>query len=176
MASPDDLLTGIWTVIKGWLDPTVASKIHFTKSNEDLERFIPKEHIIKELSGPEDWEYVFQEPTPGEDAALEDKQSLVKLQAERAEIFKKYEDLTRVWINEPPEASTGDTQNATEVLSRSKIMVDRFDMAKLMREEYWKMDKHIRGRTFYDRTGVICSDGRIDFYSTSSGKGDIIVT
>lgn len=168
VASADDFLTGIWAVIKGWLDPVVASKIHFTKSNEDLEQFIPKEHIIKELSGPEDWEYVFQEPVPGEDAALEDKQSLAKLQAERAEVIRKYEDLTRAWIHELPEVSTGDTQNATEVSSRSKIMVERLDIAELMRGGYWKMDKHVRGRTYYDRTGVICPDGRIDFYSAKT--------
>lgn len=157
---------GIWNIIKGWLDPVVASKIHFTKTNDDLEQFIAKEHIIKELGGPEDWEYVFQEPAPGEDTALEDKDTLGKLQGERSEIVRKYEELTRAWINELPEPSAGETPNALEVLSNSKIKAERFELARAFRESYWKMDRYIRGRTYYDRTGVIGPDGRIDFYST----------
>lgn len=108
---------------------------------------------------------MFQEPVAGEDATLEDKESLAKLQTERAETVKRYEDLTRAWINELPGPSAGGTQNALEVLSNSKIKAERLDIAKSLREGYWKMDKYVRGRTYYDRTGVIGLDGRIDFYS-----------
>ncbi|RPB29436.1 CRAL/TRIO domain-containing protein [Terfezia boudieri ATCC MYA-4762] len=160
------IFQGIWSIIKGWLDPVVASKIHFTKTNEDLEQFIPKEHIIKELGGLEDWEYVFQEPVAGEDAALGDKVPLAKLQAERAETVKRYEDLTRAWINVLPGPSAGETENSLEVLSNSKIKAERLDVAKSLRGGYWKLDKYVRGRTFYDRTGVIGPDGMIDFYSS----------
>ena len=31
------LFQGIWKIIKGWLDPVVAAKVHFTSSVEDLE-------------------------------------------------------------------------------------------------------------------------------------------
>jgi len=164
------IFQGIWTVIKGWLDPVVASKVHFTKSNEDLENFIPKEHIIKELGGIEDWGYAFQEPVPGEDAALEDKQTLAKLQAERAETVQKFEELTRLWIAEIYEAPAADTQ---DVSHSSKVKSERFDVASSLREGYWRMDKYIRGRTYYDRTGVVCPDGRIDFYPSTAPKGAV---
>lgn len=162
-------------MIKSWLDPVVASKIHFTKTQEDLEQFIPKEHIIKELGGPEDWEYVYQEPAPGEDAALEDKETLSKLETERAEIIKKYEALTRAWINELPEASTGETSSAPEVLSNLKIKEERFEIAKELRDGYWRMDKHIRGRTIYDRTGVIAvgASGKVGLYATKAPAASV---
>ncbi|KAF8424085.1 CRAL-TRIO domain-containing protein [Tirmania nivea] len=170
------IFQGIWSIIKGWLDPVVASKIHFTKTNEDLEQFIPKEHIIKELGGPENWEYMFQEPVAGEDVALEDKESLAKLQEERAETVKRYEELTRTWINELPRPSAGETQDALEVLSNSKIKTERLDVAKSLKEGYWKMDKYIRGRTYYDRTGVIGPDGRIDFYGPKAEQTVAVAT
>lgn len=116
----------------------------------------------------EDWEYVFLEPVPGEDAALDDKESLAKIQAERADIVKRYEELTRAWINDLPEPSAGETPNALEVLSNSRIKAERFKLAGSLRADYWRMDKHIRGRTYYDRAGVIGPGGMIDFYSTKA--------
>ncbi|KAF8475934.1 CRAL-TRIO domain-containing protein [Kalaharituber pfeilii] len=169
------IFQGIWAVIKGWLDPVVASKIHFTKTSEDLEQFIPKEHIIKELGGPDEWEYVYQEPKPGEDAALGDKDALAKLQAERDELVKKYEALTRSWINELPEASTGETPNALEVLSSSKLKVERSEVAKGLRDSYWKMDKYIRGRTYYDRTGVIGPNGKVEFHPAKEAAVEKVI-
>jgi hypothetical protein len=50
------VFSAIWNIIKGWLDPVVASKIHFTKHLEDLEQYIPRSQIMKELGGDEDWE------------------------------------------------------------------------------------------------------------------------
>ena len=42
---------GIWSVIKGWLDPVVASKVRFTKNAQDLSQFIDAKHIPKDLGG-----------------------------------------------------------------------------------------------------------------------------
>jgi len=80
---------GIWSIIKGWLDPVVASKIHFTRSVEELEEFIPRSQILKELGGDEDWEYNYIEPVEGEDDLLNDTTRLEKLQAERDDIAKQ---------------------------------------------------------------------------------------
>lgn len=158
------IFQGIWSVIKGWLDPVVASKIHFTKTQADLEQFIPREHIIAELGGPEQWEYNYVDPSPGEDAALEDTATLAKLQAERSQTVKRYEELTRAWINEVGQVSSGETKNALEPLSASRIKEERYMVAKELKDGYWRMDKYCRGRTFYDRTGVINEGGQIRFY------------
>ncbi|PHH81421.1 hypothetical protein CDD83_3581 [Cordyceps sp. RAO-2017] len=42
---------GIWRIIRGWLDPVVAAKVHFTNYRAGLEEFIDRSHIIKELEG-----------------------------------------------------------------------------------------------------------------------------
>src|SRR5437763_4139700 len=92
------------SIIKGWLDPVVANKIHFTKSITDLEKFIPRNQLLSELEGEEDWTFKYIEPEPGENAAQADTATRDRLAAERKEVVKKYEENTRAWIKE---ASTG---------------------------------------------------------------------
>lgn len=128
---------------------------------EDLEQFIPKSHIITELGGLEQWEYKYQEPSPDEDAAMADKETVQKLQAERDQAVRQYEELTKVWLNEASEGAEAPS---------SATKTQRFEVAKTLRDGYWMMDKYIRGRTFYDRTGVIGPDGSTDFYRGAATK------
>jgi hypothetical protein len=141
------------SIIKGWLDPVVASKIHFTRSVEELEEFIPRSQILKELGGDEDWEYNYIEPVVGEDDLLNDTARLEKLQAERDDTVNKYEDLTKAWVNAEGEES-------------DKVRDQRTGLAKKLDVGYWNMDRHLRGRTLYDRTGVLQQDGTLSFYPT----------
>ena len=60
-------------MIKGWLDPVVAAKIHFTKNRQDLENFIHPSQIMKELEGDEDWEYKYVEVPENENPKMADK-------------------------------------------------------------------------------------------------------
>jgi hypothetical protein len=142
----------VQSIIKGWLDPVVASKIHFTKTTEELEQFIPRSQIIKELGGDEDWEYSYIEPAEGEDAALNDTARLQSLQTERDDIVKQYEELTKAWIAAAEGQQSADKKNK------------RNELAKKLESGYWAMDRHLRGRTFYDRTGVLGPDGSVTFY------------
>ena len=48
------------------MDPVVASKVHFTRSVNDLDKFIPRDQIPRELAGDEDWEYKYIEPEENE--------------------------------------------------------------------------------------------------------------
>ena len=65
------IFQSVWTIIKGWLDPVVAAKIHFTKHLEDLEQYIPRSQIVKELGGDENWEYHYIEPVSGENDLMQ---------------------------------------------------------------------------------------------------------
>ncbi|KAF8536047.1 CRAL-TRIO domain-containing protein [Trichophaea hybrida] len=143
----------IWNIIKGWLDPVVASKIHFTKTTEELEQFIPRSHIIKEIGGDEDWEYTYVEPIEGEDEALKDTARLASLQSARDAVVEEYEQLTREWIA----AAAGSEESNGKKNKRNEL-------AKKLATGYWEMDKHLRGRTVYDRTGVLGPDGCVNFY------------
>ncbi|KAI5806226.1 CRAL-TRIO domain-containing protein [Geopyxis carbonaria] len=148
---------GVWSIIKGWLDPVVASKIHFTKTSEELEQFIERSHIIKELGGDEDWEYSYIEPVAGEDDELKNTTRLASLQTDRDSIVLQYEDYTRAWIATDGEASDKAREKRTQLMEQ-------------MKKSYWEMDRHLRGRTIYDRTGVIKKDGSLDFYPAKKAE------
>src|ERR1700761_1175718 len=92
------IFSSIWNIIKGWLDPVVASKIHFTKNREDLEEFIAPERLPKELEGDEDWEYEYSEVQAGENVQMEDKEKRDVLVKQRHDLAKEIQDVTIDWI------------------------------------------------------------------------------
>jgi len=131
---------GIWKIIRGWLDPTVASKVQFTNTVEEMEEYVNRSQIIKEFGGDEDWEYQYVEPVLGENDIMNDTDARDKLLREREKIVKEYEDTTRKWIQ----------ANSTD---RPVIYKKRLEIANSLRDNYWKLDPYIRARTYYDRIG-----------------------
>ncbi|KAI9773466.1 MAG: hypothetical protein M1840_007683 [Geoglossum simile] len=144
---------GIWTIIKGWLDPVVAAKVHFTRSLEDLEEFIPRDRIAKDLGGDEDWSYNYVEPAPDENSLMLDEAVRNTLLADREKIVREFEATTRKWIA----LSTG-------AVEKADVLVKRNELAERLRKNYWQLDPYIRARTIYDRIGMICGGGEIKFY------------
>ena len=133
---------GIWSIIKGWLDPVVASKIHFTRSLSDLEKFIPKSQILSELDGDEKWEYQYIEPVAGENDIMKDTATRDKILEERGVMVQRFENATKEWI-------AGDETKAAE----------RDAIADELNASYWKLDPYVRARTLYDRIGAIGDRG-----------------
>lgn len=48
---------GIWSLIRGWLDPIVAAKIVFTSTAEDLSKYVAMDRIPERMGGTEVWDY-----------------------------------------------------------------------------------------------------------------------
>jgi len=132
------LIIGIWAIIKNWLDPVVASKIHFTRSAADLEKFIPRDRIVKELEGDEPFEWKYIEPVAGENDLMKDTATRDKIQAERDAMVQRFEESTTKWI-------AGEEGAGKE----------RDEIAKELNENYWRLDPYVRARTVYDRVGAI---------------------
>ena len=144
---------GIWSMIKGWLDPVVAAKVHFTKTVDDLEQFIPKSQIVKELGGGEDWEYTYIEPVAGENDAMQDEENRMKLEQEGRSHVLQFQKKTYEWI---PKSSNS--------IEAAEVARERDELAKKLYENYWALDPFIRARSLYDRQGMIGRSGEIDFY------------
>ncbi|KAF3389084.1 hypothetical protein F1880_004399 [Penicillium rolfsii] len=149
------IFSSIWSVIKGWLDPVVASKIHFTKNREDLEAFIAPGQIMKELEGDENWEYTYTEVKEGENAKMEDTETRDKLVAERQILAKEIQDLTIEWIR---------ASSKKEADAINAVREKRHDLIEKLRQQYWVLDPYIRARSLYDRLDIIKGDGKIEFY------------
>jgi hypothetical protein len=141
---------GIWKIIKGWLDPVVASKVHFTNNNEEMEIYVPKQQIISDLGGHEDWTYKYLEPVPGENDLMKDTETRDKLLAVREGVVKEYETATLEWIH--------GTENMAGVKKRRNAIAGR------LKVDYWALDPYLRARSYYDRVGMINPGGRIQFY------------
>jgi hypothetical protein len=146
------IFNAIWNVIKGWLDPVVASKIHFTKKLKDVEEFIESSQIIKELGGPNDWSYKYTEPVAGENQVQTDVAARKKLEHERAEVSKEYESVVLDWIASRPQSNAG---GLTPVGEADALRKRRDEMAAQLRRNYWQLDPYTRARSVYDRLGEL---------------------
>ena len=144
-------------MIKGWLDPVVASKVHFTNNMREVEEFIPSKNITKELDGEEDWEYKYVEPVPGENDKMKDIDTRDRLLAEREQQYRDFEMATIRWI-EKPDGEKGQEYKA-----------EREAVASKLNKGYWILDPYVRARSLYDRTGVIQAGGKVDFYPAAGG-------
>ncbi|KAF4998643.1 hypothetical protein FGRMN_2969 [Fusarium graminum] len=143
---------GVWTVIKHWLDPVVASKIHFTSGTKGLLKFIPKANLQKSYGGEDAWEYKYIEPVPTENERMHSEEKKTKIQIERQELIDQFDQLTVEWA-----ASDQDAVASAEILDR------RDEVAQLLELNYWKLDPYIRSGTYYHRAGVINRLGSVDF-------------
>ncbi|KAH8881433.1 CRAL/TRIO domain-containing protein [Thozetella sp. PMI_491] len=146
------IFQGIWKIIKGWLDPVVASKVHFTNNIKELEEYIPVKQVPKDLEGEEDWEYKYVEPVPGENDKMKDTQTRDRLLAGRDLLVKEYEQVTIEWIRNPEGEKT------------DAIKAKRNALVARLREDYFALDPYVRARSLYDRIGVLLPGGQIDFY------------
>ncbi|KAK4897270.1 hypothetical protein LTR28_001735, partial [Elasticomyces elasticus] len=145
------IFQGIWKIIKGWLDPVVAAKVHFASNEKELAEFVPIERVPKELGGEEAWEYRYVEPSPDEDAQMRDVEARRKWQGQRDELVRRYETETLSW------AQRAQGQSGSEARNREAL-------ADELRDNYWKLDPYVRARSLYDRLGTIGAGGKLDFY------------
>ncbi|KAF3911870.1 Patellin-4 [Arthrobotrys entomopaga] len=159
------IFQGIWKIIKGWLDPVVASKVHFTTKVSDLAEFIPLSHLPKSLGGEEDWTYEYKEPVDGENPAIdsptaEDLAEKEKLETERTGIIEEYEKNTRDWIKEESKGSSEPTD----------VKDERSGLRERLKGNYWGLDRFYRATTYYDRIGMVKRNGEVDFYPTGNNN------
>lgn len=145
-------VAGIWRIIRGWLDPVVAAKVHFTNHRAGLEEFISPNRIIRDLDGDEDWKYEYEGPIDGENDAMADTTTKDRLLKEREELYVQFEANTRRWIDHP----------SSEVIQR--IKAERSEIAARLKDSYWRLDPYLRARSLYDRQGIIRAGGDVNWY------------
>ncbi|KAJ5746834.1 uncharacterized protein N7511_008530 [Penicillium nucicola] len=149
------VFSGIWKLIRGWMDPEIAAKVQFTNSVADLEKFIPRDQIVEEMGGDEKWSYEYVEPDVHENDRMNDTTTRDALKAEREAIGEEFLSATSGWID------------ACKLKDTSKVQASESERAYLverLRVNHWKLDPYVRARLCLDRTRVIQDGGNIDFY------------
>jgi len=139
-------------MIQPLLDPVVASKIHFTKTDEDLLEYIDKENLPEILSGTaaQSGKYVAPPVTTVVDAA--------KKFPDFEAIKEKYEVATREWAATPDAPMDG-----------RKELALQYRLARI------KIENEVRANTHYHRVGMIKIENDrllVDYQNASSVQED----
>lgn len=137
------IFQGIWNIIKNWIDPVVAAKISFTKNFEDMNQFIEAKYIPKELGGERKYEYEYEEPVEGENELQQDEETRKKLDDQRLDIGKRFQQAVIDWIQSP------------DVEASDKMQQKKNQLAAEFRANYWEYDPYGRARGILDRTDQI---------------------
>lgn len=146
------VFNAVWSIVRGWLDPVVAGKVSFVKTVDELEKFVPRNQIPKELGGDENWTYTYPEPVPGENDAMKDDATRQAIESDRTHIVSRYETAILEWIKAGAQAGLEERRR------------ERDGLAEELRVNYWRLDPYVRARTLYDRMGVIGREGKLAFY------------
>ena len=147
------IFNAIWNIIRGWLDPVVAGKVHFAKNVEELEKFVPRKQIPAELGGDEKYTYEYVEAKEGENRKMEAQAESERFRTERQELVSKYESAILDWVAE------GDAGKSLDERRR-----ERDTVAEGLRVNYWKLDPYVRAKSLYDRIGLVGEGGQLNFY------------
>jgi hypothetical protein len=137
------VFSGIWSIIKNWIDPVVASKIKFSKSSSDLNEHIPLEFISRELGGNNPSEYKFIEPDPNENDFMNNSAKRCELIAIRQKLRENFISSTIDWIN-----SATKSDNDASRKKKKEVSDDLY-------ANFWDVDPYVRARTIFDRNGFI---------------------
>lgn len=137
------VFSSVWAIIKGWIDPVVASKISFTKSEKDLLKFIDADQIPKSLGGTSPFEYKWIAPQEGESSFLTKTEERARLMKQRDELCDRFEKESFVWVTASDKAAIAAAEEAREKTQAALI------------EQYYRLDPYTRARTIADRNGSL---------------------
>lgn len=137
------IFSGIWSVIKNWIDPVVAQKIVFTRTYDDLAKFMDDDVIETEHGGHCSFEYEYIEPTREESIKTFDKETREKYTTKQAELAKKFQEATIDWIK------------SKDKETNEKTKAEKSRIAHELTTLYWESDEYLRARSIIDRTKVL---------------------
>lgn len=138
------IFSTVWKIIRGWLDPVVASKIHFTKGTDELKQFIDLDHIPKYLGGRDDEDLSY--PAPSEEHIRPTKakdEEFYRLCALRDDLYVKFIDATIRWVE-----STNPT--VSSLYLKRKIYLS-YELS----HNYIDLDPYLRNPGVFDRNGFL---------------------
>lgn len=139
------IFTPIWNIVKNWLDPTVATKITFTKNVEELARYIDIKQIPTYLGGELDLDMEHYEmPDGSKDELLRDEETRDKLLKEREQLIQNFLKLTAEWIE-----SDGNEKQSISIRNKRALASEKIT------QNYIQIDPYIRSRSAYDISGAL---------------------
>ncbi|KAJ2883396.1 phosphatidylinositol transfer protein csr1 [Coemansia aciculifera] len=131
------LFTGVWKLVRSWLDPVIAKRTFIAKDIEQLSAFVDRSQIMVDMGGELKYCYSFSYPTKEDNAQMFDVEG--RQQAENAlkEAVAAFEQETSAWVS-------GSGVNSYNAKSRTEAAASFSDAAL-------KLDPYIRARFTSER-------------------------
>lgn len=138
------IFSTVWNVIKNWIDPAVAQKIHFTKHLLDLAQLVDPSQIPDYLGGQAPFEISYPLPSLQHTMPPKRKDAEYKrLRHERDLLWVQLIEATIRWI----EATSPEESSA---YLRQKIL-----LSYRLSDNYIALDPYVRNPGVLDRTGEL---------------------
>lgn len=138
------IFSTIWNLIKNWLDPVVASKIHFTKSIKDLNQFIDSDNLPESIGGNDPYAGEYPDPKPEDGHPPKPKDSVYRqISKQRDENLVKFLETTKRWV----ESTNPDVS--------ARYLQDKIDFGIEIAQSYVDLDPYVRIPGIYDRNGSL---------------------
>ncbi|KAG5357368.1 CRAL-TRIO domain-containing protein [Yarrowia sp. C11] len=136
------VFSGVWNIIKGWIDPNVAQKIKFTKNVQALQEYIEIDQIPEDLGGKDTFKYEYPEPRSSEGDKLQDHAGREEALNERSALCQQLEQNTIDWVQ-------------CSASSEQEVLDIRRDLTNKLKAQYWTLDCYVRAPCVCDRLGQI---------------------
>lgn len=138
------IFSTVWNIIKNWLDPVVASKIHFTKGFDEINKFIDAEHIPADMGGDDDLGNAYDCPTEEHTLPpLTKDDTYRQLRRNRDELHMKFIETTIKWVE------------STNLDVSSRYLKEKILLSYQLSDNYIELDPYIRNPGIYDRRGTL---------------------
>lgn len=135
----------MWNIVVKWLKPHLKEKVVFTRTYDELQKFIDPKYIPKHLGGQDKTEPPYIEPTSYNCQRKEPDALFGNLMKQRDELTVRFIEATIKWL----EATSAE---------ESKTHLDvKIRLAKAKAQNYVYLDPYLRARGVPDRNGEIPS-------------------
>ncbi|KAI9208295.1 CRAL-TRIO domain-containing protein [Polychytrium aggregatum] len=144
------IFNGCWTIIQPWLDPVVASKIHFVKAAE-LADYIPLSNLPADLDGQDDYVFAY---VPASESELKTVQELRADTSTKALRHQEWMMDIHAFMKITQEWSASTQEDTVKSLS-----VERSLASERVRMTFTALVPFIRSKTYLHRTGTVHEAG-----------------
>ncbi|KAJ2313600.1 phosphatidylinositol transfer protein csr1 [Coemansia sp. RSA 2705] len=128
------LFSGIWKVMRGWMDPVVARRTMIVKDAKALETFIPRDQIPTSMGGQLKFQYQYVYPTTDENAKMFDAEGRQRAEHEFAASVEAFSKQTKGWVGGSQSYNNESRTQAAAAFDSAAVELDPYIRARFVEE------------------------------------------
>ncbi|KAJ2854692.1 phosphatidylinositol transfer protein csr1 [Coemansia erecta] len=132
------LFTGIWKVVRSWLDPQVAKRTVIAKDTDQLETYIDNDQILVDMGGKLSYSYKYVFPTKAENAKMFDTEGRINAETQLKATVDAFFAATKEW--------TASSDTSSNYMDPARVQA-----AAAFHKAALELDPYIRARFLTER-------------------------